>query len=305
MSSLQRILYVSLILSAPSLALAQGDPGDDPIITGKKTGDAPPPQTPPPPAENRDSAPWSWPWGGAVRSPGWTQDENWANTHFWLMDVGHVQLEGIWQGTVQRRSYDVDQLFEAKARIGLLPHIELSIGEDATLLTHDHFRQYGNEIGARFSPFDYGTFPLNPAVEVYWMPRHNLPDAYQARGSLGGELFKGFFVVGNAVFEGETGGIHDYTWGFRGGVAYELLHDVLRVGCEGGVLWDWDRDHHTTPFRDTTPTVGPTALFRPLALVKPEWGNYAKLTVSAEFGIRDDNTNVPFMVGTAVFAFGF
>jgi hypothetical protein len=240
-----------------------------------------------------------------VHSPAWTQDENWAFTDVWLMDVGHVQLEGAWTGDVARRTYKVDQLYQAKARIGLLPHIELSITEDATLLTHDHLRQEGNEIGGRFAFWDYGTLPLNPAIEIVWHPRHDSADGYAARGILGGELFPGLVFAGNAFFEGQTGGSHDYDWGFRGGVAYELVDDVLRLGCEGGVKWHWNRDHDKTPFRDTAPTVGPTALFRPFGLFKPEWGNVAKLTFSAEFGVRDDNDKQPFMRGGAVLAFGF
>jgi hypothetical protein len=240
-----------------------------------------------------------------VRSPAWTQDENWVQTQFWLMDVGHVQLEGVFEGTVARRTYDVDQLYKAKARIGLLPHIELSITEDATLLFHDHLRQEGNEIGARVAFWDYGTLPLNPSFEIIWHPRHTAADGYEARGMLGGELFTGLFIVGNAFFSGQTGGSHDYDWGFRGGVAYDLIHEVLRVGCEGGVQWHWNKDHDKTPFRDTAPSVGPTLLFKPLALLRQEWAHWVKLTVTGEFGIRDDNTNVPFMKGGVVLAASF
>ncbi len=282
---------------------------EKPTPGGTKPGDEAPPADEAPataPRETaREGAPWSWPWGGAVKSPDWTQDENWVNTDFWLMDVGHVSLEGVWVGTVQRRTYDVDQLYQLKGRIGLLPHIELTITEDATLLTHDHLRQEGNEIGARFAPWDYGTIPLNPAVEVLWHARHNGPDGYEFRGLLGGELFPRFFLVGNAFFTGDTGGNHDYTWGFRGGVAYELFHDVLRVGCEGGVQFHWNKDHDRTPFRDTAPSVGPTLIFKPLALLHPEWAHWVKLTFSAEFGIRDDNVDVPFMKGGAVLAVAF
>lgn len=289
----------------------------EPVPYGKKppraraadSGDQPDGQaTAPRPAAasaEKDGAPWSWPWTGAVRSPGFTQDESFVRTGFWLMDVGHVQLETVFDGVVARRSYDVDQLYQAKARIGLLPHIELSISEDATLLTHDHLRQEGNEIGARVAFWDYGQIPLNPSFEIVWHPRHDGADGYAARGMVGMELFPHLLVVGNAFFEGETGGSHDYTWGFRGGVAYELIHDVLRAGCEGGVSWHWNKDHDRTPFRDTAPSVGPTVLLRPLALIRPEWGHWVKLTVSCEFGIRDDNVNVPFMRGGVLLACSF
>ena len=251
------------------------------------------------------AAPWSWPWGGAVHSPTWTQDENWVSTRVWLMDVGHVQLEAVYEGTLARRSYDLDNFMKAKARIGLLPHIELGISENLTFLKDDHVRQEGNEISARIALWDYGTIPLNPAFEIVWHPRHKRADAYEARGLIGFELFPGLFLAGNAFFLGETGGNHDYVWGFRGGVAYDLIHDVLRVGCEGGVSFHWNKDHDDTPFRDTAPTLGPTLLFRPLALIKPEWGHWAKLTTSAEFGVRDDDKEVPFMRAGVILAAAF
>jgi hypothetical protein len=259
----------------------------------------------PPEKNNNGGAPWSWPWGGAVRSPSWTQDDNWNFTEFWLMDVGHVSLEAQWTGSVARRTYEIDNFMQGRARIGLLPHIELTITEDVTQPYHEKISQEGNEIGARVAFWDYGTLPLNPAFEIVWHPRHNGPDGYEARGMLGGELFKGFFIVGNAYFMGDTGGSHDYDWGFRGGVAFELIHDVLRVGCEGGVQWHWNKDHDKTPFRDTAPSVGPSLLFRPLALVKPEWGHWLKLTATGEFGIRDDNDKQPFMKGGLLLAVAF
>ncbi len=256
------------------------------------------------PAKPGEGAPWSWPWGGAVHSPTWTQDENWVSTRVWLMDVGHVQLEAIYENSIARRSYDVDNFFRGKARIGLLPHIELGITENLTLFKDDHVRQEGNEISARIG-LDYGTIPLNPALEIVWHPRHKRADAYEARGMIGFELFPGLMLAGNAFFLGETGGNHDYTWGFRGGVAYDLIHDVLRVGAEGGVSFHWNKDHDDTPFRDTAPTLGPTVLFRPLALLKPEWGHFLKITTSAEFGIRDDNKEQPFMRAGAIVAAAF
>jgi hypothetical protein len=312
-------------MATPALAQDRGEPTDklapggsapDPSASGDSSGarSAPPPSAapsaapadaPPAPPAGNDAAPWSWPWNGAVRSPAWTQDENWVTTQFWLMDVGHVQLESAWQGSVERKSYEIDHYFEERARIGLLPHLELDVGEDFTLLQGEHVEQQGNEIGARLALWDYGTIPLNPAFEIVWMPRQNAPDAYEARGTLGGELFSGLFVVGNAFFQGETGADHTYDWGFRGGAAYELFHDVLRVGAEGGVQWSWDRAHDKGPFRDTQPSVGPSLIFKPLALIHPEWGHWAKITGSCEFVIRDNASTTPFMIGGIVLAASF
>jgi hypothetical protein len=309
---------LALLLGLASPALAQertdeptgDDPTDGPHRTesppGRDFGHAPPASTPapPPPPAAQDRAPWAWPWGGP-RSPEWTQDQNWANTHFWVEDVGHVELSLRYEADLARRTYNVDSYFEAQARIGILPHIELYIGEDATLLYGDHVRQEGNEIGARVSIWDYGTIPLNPAIEVIWKPRHNGPDAYEGRGTLGFELFPGLLLAGNAFFQGETGGSHDYTWGFRGGAAYELIHDTLRVGAEGGVSWAFNPDNKAGPFRNTSPTVGPTVLFRPLQLVKPAWGSRLKITGSCEFGVRDDDKSLPFLKGALVVACEF
>ena len=239
-SDLKRLSALLVFVAVATPALAQDEPTDK-LAPGGATSTPPPtaapaaaPSAPDQPA-GATGAPWSWPWGGAVRSPDWTQDENWVNTQFWLMDVGHVQLEGSWDGSLARKSYDISEAFGARARIGLLPHVELDVGEDASLDYGEHLEQVGNEIGARIAFWDYGTLPLNPAFEVTWLPRHDAADAYSARGTLGGELFSGLFVVGNAFFNGETGDDHTYNWGFHGGAAYELIHDVLRVGAEGGV----------------------------------------------------------------------
>ena len=39
--------------------------------------------------------------------------------------------------------------------------------------------------------------------------------------------------------------------------------------------------------------------------MKPEWGHWAKITGSAEFGIRDNTSTTPFMVGGVVLAVNF
>ena len=244
--------------------------------------------TPPPPpaagAADQGRAPWSWPWGGP-RSPEWTQDATWAATHFWLMDVGHVELDAGWDGIVERRNYSLDQFYQAKARIGLLPHLELGVAEDVRWddvgpkvrlavtdppqVRGNHVTQEGNEISARFAPWDYGTIPLNPSIEVTWRPQHNGIDQWEGRGSIGFELLPRLVLAADGFFQGETSGLHNYTWGFHAGASYELVTHVLRVGAEGGVTWQFSPDHKD-PFAQTDPEVGPTVLFRPLSLIKTE-----------------------------------
>jgi hypothetical protein len=209
-----------------------------------------------------------------------------------MIDVGHIELDGLWEGRLERRSYEVNQLFQPRARLGLFPHIELGVTENALLETHDHLRQEGNEISCRFAFWDYGTVPLNPSFEVTWHPRHDGPDAWEGRASIGFELVRGLDLAADGFFQGETGGTHQYTWGFHAGATYELVPHVFRVGAEGGVTW-WFSPNHQDPFAHTDPEVGPTLVFRPLALLKPEWGNRLKLSTSCEFGLRDDNTTVP------------
>jgi hypothetical protein len=225
--------------------------------------------------------------------------------------VGHVELDALWEGTIARRSYDTDSLFQAKARFGLFPHIELGVAEDVTWdidgrhmrdadalpdeRRGNHLRQEGNEISCRFAFWDYGTIPLNPSFEVTWHPRHGAAvDDWEGRASVGTELFTNFMLAANGFFRGQTGGEHDYTWGFTGGAAYELVPHVLRLGAEGGVTWQFSPDHKNG-FAHTDPELGPTAIFRPLALAKPAWGNLCKITTSVQFGLRDDYLQVPFM----------
>lgn len=275
------------------------DPG-----SGSRT---PPPSTPQ--EQNKgDRAPWAWPWGGA-RSPEWTQDANWTTVHFWMMDVGHIELDMGWNGTIARRNYDLDQSFKPKARIGLLPFLELDVAEEfgwdwdgRHLRDYDrqlgeragnHVTQVGNEIGGRLAFWEYGKVPLNPSIEMTWRPRHNGVDQWEGRASIGFELFPNLVLAADGFFQGETAGQHHYTWGFHAGATYELFPHVLRVGAEGGITWQFSPDHQD-PFKQTDPEAGPTVVFRPLALMKPEYGNLLKITMSSQFGLRDDNTNVPF-----------
>ena len=227
-------------------------------------------------------------------SPEWTQDRNWPATRFWRLDFGGVEIESWYQAKVHRpraggpRSNGTEDTLQWEIEAGVLPGVQIDVYENIIKEPNEKFVQEGNQIEFRIAPWSYGTVPLNPTLYLEWHPRPDTQDpgtSYEIRILIGGSPFEHFFLAANSITECEVGGNRWIEYGGTAAASYEVVPGVLKVGAETRITWEW-KQHSQTPGDGFDAEVGPNFSARPLAAIKPEYGHWLKISMTALFGLN-------------------
>ncbi|MBI3726386.1 hypothetical protein HY251_20870 [bacterium] len=230
-------------------------------------------------------------------SPEWTQDRGWPATRFWRLDHGAFEVEVWYQAKVHRPraggkgSNGTEHFWQGEIEVGILPGIQLDVYENLIKEPGEPVNQEGNQIELRIAPWNYGAVPANPTLYLEWHPVHKGDDRWEVRLLVGGSPFERFFLAANSITEMETGGDRMLEWGFTGAASYEVVPGALRIGAETRITWEFSQQHDDSPTDGFDAEIGPNVFFRPLALVKEEWGHWLKISCTALFGLNGDRSS--------------
>lgn len=214
---------------------------------------------------------------GPYNQPRWTARRRFTETRVYVRPPGTAELEYWLRPTVDRGDTEVRSLYEVSIGLGHRLQLDLYLRTDQD--GDGGQALLGQQVELRYALADWGVIPGNPTLYVEWVGLEQRPDIFEAKLLLGDQLAPRTFWGANLVAELETGGERTYEYQVTGGVAYDLIDQVLSVGIEGQVIFT-DLKGNRGDF-DWAYLLGPSLQYRPLPPVH--------VTLAPLFGLTPDS----------------
>ena len=200
---------------------------------------------------------------GDYLQPRWTAQRLFPGTRIYVIPKGEIDAEQWFQFETPKQGGPTTTTALSEIEFGLPHRLQLDlylIQQRDTGVAGSGAD--GNSIEMRYAFADWGRVWGNPAVYLEYTSQTGLPDKYEGKILLGGELQPGWHWGANLSIEQQTSGARSTERQVTAGISHTVIDRRFECGAETRLAWTDVRGARGHYARELE--IGPSIRFRPM-----------------------------------------